>query len=272
MTYIRILFSIIAILALNFSATAQEMKLAVTTSFNNSGLSDILIPEIKNDLNLEVQLLVVGTGQALKLGRSGDVDAILVHSKSAEEEFVAQGFGTHRREIMYNDFVLIGPSNDPAGISKFMNVTEALTKIEETKSTFVSRGDDSGTHRKEISLWETTGRSPAAFSAEWYREVGSGMGATLNTASGMDAYIMSDRASWLKFGNKGNLKLLFEGDPIMFNQYAYLPVSPKKHPHVKFNQTKKLEAWLTSPRAQKIIGDYKIGGETLFTPNAKSKD
>ena len=272
MTYVRILLSIMAVSALTFSAAAKEMKLAVTTSFNNSGLSDILIPEIKNDLDLEVQLLVVGTGQALKLGRAGDVDAILVHSKAAEEAFVAQGFGTHRREIMYNDFVLIGPSNDPAGISQSINVAEALKKIREAKSIFVSRGDDSGTHRKEIALWEKAGESSKDFSADWYREVGSGMGATLNTASGMNAYVMSDRASWLKFGNKGNLKLLFEGDPVLFNQYAFLPVNPKKHTHVKFKQAAKLEAWLTSPKAQKLIGDYKIGGETLFTPNAKPAD
>lgn len=272
MKYRKFLFSILSIIAFSISAHANEMKLAVTTSFNNSGLSDILIPEIKNDLDLEVQLLVVGTGQALKLGQSGDVDAILVHSKTAEEKFVTEGFGTHRREIMYNDFVLIGPSNDPAEISKSTTVTEALSKIREVKSIFVSRGDDSGTHRKEIALWETASNNPEEFSAEWYREVGSGMGATLNTASGMNAYLMSDRASWLKFANKGDLKLLFEGDPVLFNQYAYLPVNPKKHPHVKFNQAKRLEAWLTTPKAQKLIGNYKIGGETLFTPNAKPKN
>ena len=268
----KYLFSFLTLVLFTISANAAEMKLAVTTSFNNSGLSDILIPEIKKDLNLEVQLLVVGTGQALKLGRSGDVDAILVHSKAAEEDFVAQGFGAHRREIMYNDFVLIGPSNDPAGISQSINVAEALKKIREAKSIFVSRGDDSGTHRKEITLWEKAGESSKDFSANWYREVGSGMGATLNTASGMDAYVMSDRASWLKFGNKGNLKLLFEGDPILFNQYAYLPVDPRKHPHVKFEQAKRLETWLTSEKAQALIGAYKIGDETLFTPNAKAED
>ena len=268
----KYLFSILTLVLFTISTNAAEMKLAVTTSFNNSGLSDILIPEIKKDLNLEVQLLVVGTGQALRLGRSGDVDAILVHSKAAEEDFVAHGFGTHRREIMYNDFVLIGPSNDPAGISQSINVAEALTKIREAKSIFVSRGDDSGTHRKEIALWEKAGENPKDFSADWYREVGSGMGATLNTASGMDAYVMSDRASWLKFGNKGNLKLLFEGDPILFNQYAYLPVDPRKHPHVKFEQAKRLETWLTSEKAQALIGAYKIGDETLFTPNAKAED
>ncbi len=272
MNYRKFLLSILSIIAFTISAQANEMKLAVTTSFNNSGLSDILIPEIKNDLDLEVQLLVVGTGQALKLGRSGDVDAILVHSKAAEEKFVTGGFGTHRREIMYNDFVLIGPSGDPAGIFSATSANEALGKIEKAKSVFVSRGDDSGTHRKEIALWKSAGNSPENFSANWYREVGSGMGATLNTASGMNAYIMSDRASWLKFGNKGNLKLLFEGDPVLFNQYAYLPVNPKKHLHVKFTQAKRLEAWLTSPKAQRLIGDYKIDEETLFTPNAKPKN
>lgn len=272
MKHLRILLSIASILAVTFSVQAQEMKLAVTTSFNNSGLSDILIPEIKNDLNLEVQLLVVGTGQALKLGRSGDVDAILVHSKVAEEKFIEEGYGTHRREIMYNDFVLIGPSDDPADIARSTSVAVALTKIREAKSTFVSRGDDSGTHLKEISLWEKTGHNPENFSADWYREVGSGMGATLNTASGMDAYLMSDRASWLKFGNKANLKLLFEGDPVLFNQYAYLPVNPQKHAHVNFKQAERLENWLTSAKAQKLIGDYKIGNEPLFTPNAKHAD
>jgi len=269
MNFLKPLISILSIVVMTVSVNAAEMKLAVTTSFNNSGLSDVLIPEIKKDLDLEVQLLVVGTGQALKLGRAGDVDAILVHSKQAEEEFVAKGFGTHRREIMYNDFVIIGPSNDPAKISQVTNVVDALDKISQAKSTFVSRGDDSGTHRKEISLWKAADRNPEDFSADWYRKVGSGMGATLNTASGMNAYLMSDRASWLKFGNKGNLILLFSGDPVLFNQYAYLPINPQKHGHVKIDEAKKLEAWLTSEKAKKLIGEYKIGEETLFTPNAK---
>lgn len=272
MNYLKSLLSILFIIAFSVSANAAEMKLAVTTSFNNSGLSDILIPEIKKDLNLEVQLLVVGTGQALKLGRSGDVDAILVHSKLAEEEFIAQGFGTHRREIMYNDFILIGPSNDPAKIAKATNVVDALSKISQAKAIFVSRGDDSGTHRKEISLWESSGQNPKDFSAAWYREVGSGMGATLNTASGMNAYLMSDRASWLKFGNKANLALLFSGDPVLFNQYAYLPINPQQHGHVKIDEAKKLESWLVSEKAQKLIGEYKIGEEKLFTPNAKPEN
>ncbi|MGI9350447.1 MAG: substrate-binding domain-containing protein [Rhizobiaceae bacterium] len=250
---------------------AAEMRLAVTTSFNNSGLSDILLPEIKTDLDLDVRLLVVGTGQALKLGRAGDVDAILVHSRSAEEAFVSDGFGIHRREIMYNDFVIVGPATDPAGISNADAATEALQLIMNVKAPFVSRGDDSGTHKKEVSLWKSAGIEAESFDHSWYRAVGAGMGASLNTASGMNAYLLSDRASWLKFSNKGDLKLLFSGDPALFNQYAYLPVNPARHSHTKFKLAEDLENWLVSEKAQGIIGTYTINGEILFTPNAKAK-
>ncbi len=263
------IFAVLSVFLISVPTYAAEMRLAVTTSFNNSGLSDLLLPEIKQDLELDVRLLVVGTGQALKLGRAGDVDAILVHSKKAEEEFVREGFGTHRREIMYNDFVVIGPNNDPAKVSGSKNMADVLQKISEAKSLFVSRGDDSGTHRKEIALWKSIGLDPESFESSWYRSVGSGMGASLNIASGMLTYIISDRASWLKFKNKGDLKLLFAGDPTLFNQYAYLPVNPEKHDHVKSDLAKKLEAWLVSEKAQKMIANYKINGETLFTPNAK---
>ena len=248
---------------------AAEMRLAVTTSFNNSGLSDVLLPAIKTDLGLDIRLLVVGTGQALKLGVAGDVDAILVHSKTAEEAFVANGYGTHRREIMYNDFVFIGPMDDPASISEMKNAQQVLQAIANVQLPFVSRGDDSGTHKKEIALWKTAGVDAADLAPSWYREVGAGMGAALNTASGMNAYIMSDRASWLNFANKGELKLLFAGDPVLFNQYAYLPVNPAKHPHVKSTEAEMLEQWLVSEKAQALIGAYTIGGETLFTPNAR---
>ncbi len=248
---------------------AEDFRMAVTTSFHNSGLSDILLPQIKHDLDLDVRLIVVGTGQALKLGRAGDVDAILVHSKTAEEKFVASAHATHRREIMYNDFVLVGPIDDPANIAVSKSAKDALTAIYEMRSNFVSRGDDSGTHRKERALWQFTGNDPQKFQADWYRAVGSGMGAALNAASGMNAYIISDRASWLKFGNKGNLTLLFAKDPVLFNQYAYLPINPAKHPHVKSKLTKALEIWLTSAKAQAMIGDYKIAGEMLFIPNAR---
>ena len=250
---------------------AADLRLAVTTSFNNSGLSDILLPEIKKDIDLDVQLLIVGTGQALKLGRAGDVDAILVHSKNAEDKFISEGFGIYRREIMYNDFVIIGPSSDPANVKSSQNVSETLKKIADKKSIFVSRGDDSGTHRKEVSLWNSAGKYPETFNASWYRAVGAGMGSTLNTASGMNAYLISDRASWLKFGNKGDLMLLFSGDPILFNQYAFLPINPKKHSHVKIGLVKKLETWLTSEKAQMLIGNYTIDGQKLFTPNATAK-
>jgi len=246
---------------------AGEIRLAVTTSFQNSGLSDVLLPQIKKDIGLDVQLIVVGTGQALKLGEAGDVDAILVHSRKAEEAFLAAGFGTHRREIMYNDFILIGPSADPAKIAVADTAATALQKIAAAKAPFVSRGDDSGTHKKELSLWQAAGLDPATFGS-WYRAAGAGMGTTLNVASGMDAYVMADRASWLNFGNKGNLKLLFAGDPVLFNQYAFIPVNPQRHPHVKTELVAQLEDWLTGETAAKLINSYKINGETLFTFNA----
>ncbi|MCF6444240.1 substrate-binding domain-containing protein [Nereida sp. MMG025] len=244
----------------------SQMRMAVTTSFHNSGLADVLLPEIQADTGIEVQLLIVGTGQALKLGEAGDVDAILVHSRTAEDAFIAAGFGTHRREIMYNDFVFIGPSSDPAGIAQAQTATAALEGIAQSGATFVSRGDDSGTHKKELSLWAQTDVS--AF-GPWYNAAGAGMGAALNIASGLDAYIMSDRASWLNFGNKGNLDLLFAGDPVLFNQYAYLPVNPALHDHVKADLTAQLETWLTSQKAADLINGYTIDGEGLFVFNAQ---
>ncbi len=262
-------FPFITLFSLFLAAMVQagEIRLAVTTSFQNSGLSDVLLPQIKKDIGLDVQLVVVGTGQALKLGEAGDVDAILVHSRKAEEAFLKAGFGTHRREIMYNDFILIGPSADPAKIAAAETAASALQKIAATKAPFVSRGDDSGTHKKELSLWQAAGLDPATFGS-WYRAAGAGMGATLNVASGMDAYVMADRASWLNFGNKGDLELLFAGDPVLFNQYAFIPVNPQRHPHVKTELVAQLEDWLTGETAAKLINGYKINGETLFTFNA----
>lgn len=257
-------------LALSGAAFAADvMKMSVTTSFANSGLADVLLPEIRKDLDLEVQLLIVGTGQALKLGAAGDVDAVLVHAKAAELKWLSEGNGDHRTEIMYNDFVIIGPKSDPAGIAGAQNINEAMAKIAEARAPFVSRGDDSGTHKKEKSLWKGAGIEPAG---DWYRAVGAGMGAALNTASGMGAYIMSDRASWLKFGNKGDLALLYAGDPTLFNQYAYMPVSVEKHPHVQAALAQKLEKWLLSARAKELIDRYEINGEKLFVYNAKPVD
>ena len=250
------------------TAFAEEFKLAVTTSFENSGLAEVLLPAIKEDLQIDVQLLVVGTGQALRLGEAGDVDAILVHSKAAEEKFVADGYGTHRREIMYNDFILIGPKEDPAAIATAATATQALQMIAAAEAAFVSRGDDSGTHKMELALWQGADLEPAGFDI-WYSATGSGMGAALNTAAGLDAYILADRASWLNFGNPANLTLLFEGDPALFNQYAFLPVNVEKHPHVRADLAAKLEDWLTGKRAMSLINGYAIKGQPLFTFNAK---
>lgn len=258
----------IAAVFLATTVQAAEIKVAVTTSFYNSGLSDILLPAIKADLDLDVQLIVVGTGQALRLGQAGDVDAILVHSRKAEDAFLAAGYGTHRREIMYNDFVFIGPSSDPALVSKANSANDAMQRISTSKSSFVSRGDDSGTHKKETALWVAAGVSDDALSGAWYRAAGAGMGATLNVASGMDAYVLSDRASWLNFGNKGDLALLYSGDKTLFNQYAYLPVNAKRHPHVKAALALQLEGWLVGAKAEELISNYRINGELLFTFNA----
>jgi tungstate transport system substrate-binding protein len=248
--------------------SADNMRMAVTTSFHNSGLSDSLLPAIEKDIGLKLDLLVVGTGQAIRLGEAGDVDAILVHSRSAEEAFIAAGYGTHRRNIMYNDFVFAGPKSDPAEIAAAQTAQDALVKIAGAEALFVSRGDDSGTHKKERSLWDEIGIDLDQKNW-WYRSVGAGMGAALNTASGMNAYIMTDRASWLNFGNKGDLALLYAGDPVLFNQYAYLPVNPALHRHLKTTEAARLEAWLTSPRAKELINNYQISGEKLFFFNAE---
>ena len=265
---IRRMAAVLILAAMSSTAQAADtMRMAVTTSFQNSGLADVLLPEIRKDLGLDVQLLVVGTGQALRLGRAGDVDAILVHSRKVEEDFVAEGFATHRREIMYNDFVFVGPAGDPASIGDAETAIEALNRIAAAGSPFVSRGDDSGTHRMELGLWASAGLKVAGFDG-WYNAVGAGMGAALNIASGKNAYILSDRASWLNFGNKGDLALLFSGDPALFNQYAYLPVSTEIHAHVEGQLAARLEKWLTSNRAKQLINAYSIEGEQLFVFNA----
>jgi tungstate transport system substrate-binding protein len=261
---------LIAILITLFTAhatLADTMRLAVTTSFENSGLADVLLPAIKEDIDLDVQLLVVGTGQALRLGQAGDVDAVLVHSKTSEVAFVAAGHATHRREIMYNDFVLIGPTGDPAKAATAADAASALTQIANAETPFVSRGDDSGTHKAELRLWASANLNPDTFDP-WYRAVGAGMGAALNTASAMEAYIIADRASWLNFGNKDGLAIIFAGDPALFNQYAYLPINPAKHPAINHDAALALEAWLTSERAANLINDYTINNEALFVFNA----
>jgi tungstate transport system substrate-binding protein len=264
----RFLFTVIVVLWGQLLA-ADVMRLAVTTSFENSGLADVLLPAIKDDLGLDVQLLVVGTGQALRLGEAGDVDAILVHSKAAEEAFVGAGHGTHRREIMFNDFVVVGPKADGAGIGAAIDAADALGRIAAAGAPFVSRGDDSGTHKAELAIWTLAGIDIATLGVR-YQSVGAGMGAALNTAVGLNAYVFSDRASWLNFGNKGGLVLLYQGDPALFNQYAYLPINPSKNSYIRNDLAMQLEGWLTSQKASTLIDNYQIAGEKLFTFNASS--
>ena len=259
---------LIALICAGTAIQAETLRLAATTSFNNSGLSDVLLPVIVQNIGLDVQLLVVGTGQALRLGQAGDVNAIFVHSKEAELTFVAEGYASHRQQIMYNDFVVVGPSDDPAQVTVATSAIEALLRIAAAQSTFVSREVDSGTRKKELSLWAAAGTDQVDFTS-WYREVGAGMGASLNSASAINAYTLADRASWLNFGNKGDLALLFAGDPVLFNQYAYLPVSAERSAHVKAEATQNLEKWLVSPRAKTIINGYEIGGEALVVFNAR---
>lgn len=255
--------------ALTFAvqALAQEtLRLAVTTSFENSGLADVLLPEISEDLGIDVQLLVVGTGQALKLGRSGDVDALLVHSEIDEVAFVEGGFGTHRRPVMYNDFIIIGPDADPANLAATTSAMLAFAAIAANNSDFVSRGDDSGTHKRERAIWSAAGIAPKG---SWYKEAGASMGAALNLASGLGAYVLADRASWLNFQNKAGMKVLVSGDPTLFNQYSFIPVDPERHAHVKFQRALELEKWLTSKPTADLIDGYQIDGQKLFVFNGE---
>ena len=250
-------------------AQAETLRWAVTTTFRNSGLAAVLLPAAEADLGFDIDMLVVGSGQAVALGRAGDVDAIMVHSRPLEEAMVADGAASHRREIMYNDFVLIGPESDPAAIHNAASAVAAMRAIARAQAPFVSRGDDSGTHRRELDLWQAAGIPDTARPVRWYKAVGAGMGTALNIASGLDAYVLSDRASWLTFRNKGTLAILFEGDPTLFNQYTFLPVSPAAHPTVHARQALELEAWLTSARARALIDGYQLNGVPLFVFNAR---
>lgn len=239
-----------------------------TTSTQNSGLFDEILPKFRKKTGIEVRVVAVGTGQAIRNAANGDGDVLLVHSRPSEEKFVADGFGVSRADVMYNDFVIVGPKSDPASVAGGRDVVVALKMIAQTRSPFASRGDDSGTHKAELRLWKAADIDAAANSGDWYRETGSGMGATLNTGIGMDAYIMTDRATWIAFGNKGNHDVLVEGDPKMFNQYGVILVNPKVHPHVKAKSGLSFIDWLLSKDGQQAIADYKVDGQQLFFPNA----
>ncbi|MCD1651344.1 substrate-binding domain-containing protein [Halomonas meridiana] len=242
------------------------ITLASTTSTENSGLFDAIIPTFTEATGIDVRVVAVGTGQAFEIGRRGDADSLLVHDTAGEEQFVADGYATERLDVMYNDFVIVGPSDDPAGISDSENVADAFARIAESESPFASRGDDSGTNRAELRLWEDAGVTPQG---EWYRELGSGMGPTLNTAAGMDAYTFTDRATWVAFDNPQNLTLLFEGDEALFNQYGSLLLSEERHPHLKHDLAAQWHQWLVSEEGQQAIADFEVGGQQLFFPNAK---
>ena len=239
-----------------------------TTSTKNSGLYDMLLPIFEKETGITVNVVAVGTGQAIKNAANCDGDVLLVHAKPAEEKFIAQGGGVKRTDLMYNDFIIVGPKSDPAGVAGMTDVVAALKKIDETKSLFASRGDDSGTNKKEIALWKLTGLDPKAGSGKWYRETGSGMGATLNTGIGMNAYIMTDRATWLSFKNKQDYVIEVQGDPKLFNQYGVILVNPKKCPSVDVTDGQKFIDWLLSPHGQQVIASYKVHGQQLFFPNA----
>ncbi|MFA6312439.1 MAG: substrate-binding domain-containing protein [Sterolibacterium sp.] len=245
------------------------ITVASTTSTEQSGLFGYLLPQFEKPSGIQVRVVALGTGQALDLARRGDADVVFVHDPAAEEKFIAEGNGVKRQEVMYNDFVLIGPKDDPAKVAGGNDIALALRKIEASKAAFVSRGDKSGTHAAELRLWKIAGIDLAANKGSWYRDTGSGMGPALNTAASMNAYILADRGTWLNFKNRQNLAIVVEGDKRLFNQYGVILVNPAKHPHVKQAAGQQFIDWILSETGQKAIADYKIGGEQLFFPNAK---
>lgn len=241
------------------------ITLASTTSTENSGLFDAILPQFENTTGIEVRVVAVGTGQAFEIARRGDADSLLVHDRAGEKRFVANGYATERADVMYNDFVVIGPASDPASVGQAATAAEAFSRIAETRVPFASRGDDSGTHRAELRLWENAGVEPGG---DWYRQLGSGMGPTLNTAAAMDAYVLSDRATWVAFENPQNLELLFAGDEVLFNQYGSLLLSEEKHPHLKHDLAEQWHQWLISEEGQQAIAEFRVDGQQLFFPNA----
>lgn len=270
--FLKIIAAAVLTTGLLQSAQAENPFIIVqsTTSTQNSGLFDDLLPKFTAKTGIDVRVVAVGTGQAIRNAANGDGDVLFVHSKPSEEKFVSDGLGVSRADVMYNDFVIVGPANDPAGVAGTKNVAEALTKIASSKSIFASRGDDSGTHKAELRLWKSAGIDPSEASGTWYRETGSGMGATLNTGTGMGAYVMTDRATWIAFGNKGTHQILVEGDAKMFNQYGVILVNPEAHPRVKADMAQRFIDWLLSPEGQTAIADYQVDGQQLFFPNAGS--
>jgi len=259
-----------AFLAQQSSAEDRSIVVASTTSTQDSGLFGYLLPIFKARTGIDVKVIAQGTGQALDTARRGDADVVFVHAKPQEERFVADGYGVKRFDVMYNDFVLIGPKSDPAGV-KGKDIATALKAIEAKGAPFVSRGDRSGTHAAELALWIVAGIDIASAKGAWYREIGQGMGAALNTASAMNAYVLSDRGTWISFKNRGDLDIVVEGDKRLFNQYGVTLVNPDKYPSVKKDLGQAFVDWLISPEGQTAIAGYKIDGQQLFFPNANGK-
>lgn len=246
-------------------AEDRFIVVASTTSTENSGLFGHILPLFRAATGIEVRVVAVGTGQAFAIARNGDADGLLVHDTVGEEKMVSDGFALERRNVMYNDYVIVGPADDPAGIRDATAAADALSRIARRQSAFASRGDDSGTHRAERRIWEQAGISPRG---SWYRELGSGMGATLNTAAAMHAYVLADRGTWISFSNRQDLEVLFEGDPALFNQYGSVLIDPARHPHLKHDLAAQWHAWLLSAEGQSAIASFQLNGEPLFFPNA----
>jgi tungstate transport system substrate-binding protein len=264
-----LLFTIALATSLATQAAAQDKSIVVasTTSTQDSGLFGYLLPIFKQKTGIDVKVLAQGTGQALDTARRGDADVVFVHAKTAEEEFVTQGFGVRRCPVMYNDFVLIGPENDPAGVNG-KGIVAALQTIKAKSAPFISRGDRSGTNMAEIKFWNDAGIDIAKDSGSWYKEIGQGMGAALNTASALNAYVLSDRWTWLAFRNRGEFTIVVEGDKRLFNQYGVMLVNPVKHPNVKKDLGQQFVDWSISEDGQSAIARYKVNGQQLFYPNA----
>ncbi|MBF8269812.1 MAG: Tungsten ABC transporter substrate-binding protein [Gammaproteobacteria bacterium] len=251
--------------SLSASIQAEEhLRLATTTSTQDSGLLEVLHPALEAELQVKIDVIAVGSGKALKLGENGDIDVLLVHDPAAEEKFIAAGFGVERQPVMHNDFVLLGPATDPAGVKQSDNLADAMKKIAGTSSFFISRGDESGTHQKELQLWRAAGVEPAG---KWYLAVGQGMGAVLKIANDKLAYTLADRGTYLAFRDKIELVIVFAGIPELFNPYHVILVNPEKHPHVKYDLAKRYADFIRGKEGQKIIREFKIGGEQLFYPD-----
>jgi tungstate transport system substrate-binding protein len=261
-------FVLAALLAAAPAWAQKFITVSSTTSTEQSGLFKHILPLFEKKSGIQVRVVAQGTGQALDMGRRGDADVVFVHARALEEKFVAEGHGVKREEVMYNDFILVGPKPDPAKVGGSKDIVAALKKIAAAKAPFASRGDRSGTHFAELQLWQAAGLDPAKEKPSWYRETGSGMGPTLNTASGMNAYALTDRGTWLSFKNRGDLVISVEGDKRLFNQYGVILVNPAKHPHVKKEMGQAFIDWIVSKEGQKAIAEYKINGQQLFFPNA----